>query len=385
VPDLKAASRARIAALIEGASQWSDRRSAVREQARKAMQGGEWPLQVVERALDNVLYGADEVLRTIAQSPQTPPCDALAILPGNVIGPTIATAYCAAAAGTRLLLKSSSRELALAEIVAAQFATLRPELASGLSTMRWSGGDEDFEGKIFRSVRRIVAFGSDDTIGDIRRRAPAGVTVIGYGSSYSVGYVAAASDRTAAASAAALDVALFDQRGCLSPQTIYVEGDEAKAIVFAHALADQLASLAERLPRARAGENERAAAAEFLRRLRVRAMAPVTHALDTVLLGNELAGAPNYIVGVEDFGEPVCAGFGRIVIVKPATGIAEAARAISSLKHRLDTIGVAGVEAGREAAFAACGARRICTLGEMQRPPFGYRPRISDFRCEPAA
>lgn len=395
MPEVSSSLTGRIAALLEGAAQWRDPSSNIRVAARAALDGGQWPPQVVEVALDNTLFDADAVLGSLAATADAstgapPPSpghnrNILAILPGNVLGPTLATAYCAAAAGATLLLKSSSRELRLCELVAAQFSALSPVLAGTLTPMRWSGGDQDLEAKIFPSVHRIVAFGSDETIADIKRRAPPHVSVVGYGNAYSVGYVPLGADVAAAASAAATDVAMFDQRGCLSPQTIYVEGDAAKAILFAHALARALASLAPALPRALSGDAERAAVAEFLRRLAVRALPATTHALDTVLTGHAVGGVPGYVVGVEPFGEPVCAGFGRIAIVKPAASAAEAARAISALSYRLDTVGIAGTPDRHRSDLLLCSPSRICALGEMQRPPFGYRPRIADFHLSSAA
>ncbi|GEM_PF-1512765 len=396
MPEVASHLNRRIAALMEGAAQWRDPSSDIRAAARAALEGGEWPPQVVERALDNALFDADAVLGSLAskaeasgEAPLRPHAahdrNVLAILPGNVLGPTLATAYCAAAAGARLLLKSSSRELRLCELVAAQFSALSPVLEGTLIPMRWSGGDQDLEAKVFPSVQRILAFGSDETIADIKRRAPRHVSVIGYGNAYSVGYVPLEADVAAAAIAAAADVAMFDQRGCLSPQTIYVEGDAAKAILFAHALARALARLAPALPRAPAGDSERAAVAEFLRRLAVRALPATTHALDTVLTGHAAGGVPSYVVGVEPMGEPVCAGFGRIAIVKPAASATQAARAIGAFPHQLDTIGIAGALDHHRPEFLACSPSRICALGEMQRPPFGYRPRIADFQLGSAA
>lgn len=342
------------------------------------MRGGEWPSEVVEVALAAVLRDADELLS--GQANVESGITALAILPGNVLGPAIACAYCAAAAGAELMIKSSSRELHLADAVAEQFEELGPPIAGTLRPMRWSGGDADFEAKIFPLVRRIVVFGDDATIGDVTRRAPQETPVKGYGSAYSLGYVPAGCNLAAAADAAAQDVALFDQRGCLSPQTIYVEGDEARAILFAHALGASLSKVGRAVPRAPCGDAERAAVAEFIRRLMVRALAPRTHALGTVLLGPQVGGVPAYVVGAEPYSSPVCAGFGRIVTVKPCSDVEAAAVAAKTLGQRLDTIGVAGsLTPALQSALAESGALRLCPLGEMQRPPFGYRPKIADF------
>jgi len=368
---------ARQDALLRGAAQWRDRNSAVRVAAREAFRNGEWPPEVVEAALEAVLRDADEQL-TAWQSPEAE-LTVLAILPGNVIGPTIATAYCAAAAGSKLMLKSSSRELQLADILAAQFEQLGPPVAGTMRPMRWSGGDVDFEAKVFPLAQRIVVFGDDATIEDVKRRAPEGA-VKGYGSAFSVGFVPSGSDVAAATHAAASDVALFDQRGCLSPQTIYVEGSEAQAILFAHGLSTSLSKLGASLPRARAGQAERAAVAEFIRRLHLRALPPATHALGTIFIGPNTDGVAEFVVGTEPFSSPVCPAFGRLVIVKPCRDAMQAADAAKTLGPKLDSVGVAGrVTPSLQLVFTQAGALRVCPLGEMQRPPFGYRPRIADF------
>jgi Acyl-CoA reductase (LuxC) len=393
MPNASYATTARVSGLLAGVLQWQDRNSDVRRAARQAFSNGEWPQEVVELALDNVFYDAERVLAEPSQregqllpSSQSGLKDVLAILPGNVIGPTIATAYCAAAAGATLMLKSSSRELRLAEIVAAQFESLGPPLAKTLTPVRWSGGDEDFEAKIFPQASRILVFGDDRTVADVRRRTPDGIDVIGYGSAYSLGFVPSNADQATAAKAAAGDVALFDQRGCLSPQTIYVEGDEAKATLFAHALAGELDAIGRVLPRAPSRETEKAALAEFVRRLLIRALPTSAHALDAVILGSREGGIPEYVVGVEHFSAPVCAGFGRIVIVKPCQSPLDAASAAKKLGNRLDTIGIAGLLTPELLeTFGKSGAGRICPLGEMQRPPFGYRPTLADFMSEEAA
>jgi len=369
---------ARQNALLCGAAQWRNANSAVRVAARGALRDGEWPPEVVEVALEGVLRDADEQL--VAWQAPASELTVLAILPGNILGPTIATAYCAAAAGANLMLKSSSRELHLADILAAQFEQLGPPVAGTMRPMRWSGGDADFEAKVFPLAQRIIVFGDDTTIGDVKRRAPEGTGVKGYGSAFSIGFVPTGTDVTAASQAAALDVALFDQRGCLSPQTIYVEGSDAQAILFAHALGISLGKLGRSLPRAPAGEAERAAVAEFIRRLQVRALPPATHALGTMFVGPDKGGVAEFVVGAETFSSPTCPGFGRLVIVKPCRDATQAAVAAKTLGPRLDSVGVAGhVTPSLQRVFTQANALRVCSLGEMQRPPFGYRPQIADF------
>ena len=301
----------------------------------------------------------------------------LVVLPGNIIGPAIASAYCAAAAGANVILKSSADERALAPIVAEQFDSLGPPLAGSVDARYWKGGDDAIEAREFASVRKIVAFGSDEAIAQIERRSP--VPVKGYGTSYSVGFVAAGADVRTAATGAACDAAMFDQRGCMSPQTIYVEGDDGRATLFAHALASALGEVERTLPRARIGSDEAAAVAMAVRRLSVSALAPKTHGLDALVLGPKRGGVPSFVVAVEAHARPAIEGFGRIAVVMPYANVDALAATLGDAARdiRFETLGVGG-----QATAPANLTRlflRTCPLGEMQRPPFGYRPNVEDF------
>lgn len=299
------------------------------------------------------------------------------MLPGNIIGPAIASAYCAAAAGASVILKSAADERALSPVVAAQFEALGPPLAGTVEARYWKGGDAAVEASEFGAARTIVAFGTDAAIAEIARRA--GVPVRGYGASYSIALVAEGAELAAAADRAARDVALFDQRGCMSPQTIYVEGDEGRALLFARALASSLGDVEHALPRSRIEHDEAASIAAAVRRLALRALAPKTHGLDTLMLGPEAAGVPSFVVVVEPDGPPTLEGFGRIVAVKPCAGAKPLATTIAAASPGIcfETLGHAGeIKQGEPLTRLF---RRSCALGEMQRPPFGHRPAVEDF------
>jgi hypothetical protein len=246
-----------------------------------------------------------------------------------------------------------------------------------VSAEYWTGGDEDVERNLFAAARTVIVFGTDATIASVRRRAR---NAIAYGSAYSVGLVGEDADVGEAADAAARDVCMFDQRGCMSPQTIYVLGDPSRALLYAHALASALRRIGVLLPRARLQPGEAALVADALRRISLSAAAPQTHGLDTVIAGPSNHGVPEFIVGVEGFGPPALHGFGRIVIVKPCDDASRLSLALNDAKVTLDSVGCAGhvaspLRSALERTFA-----RVCALGEMQRPPFGYRPKVSDFQ-----
>jgi len=371
--------------LAGGAAQWRDRDSAVRMQARDALRDSPWSPAVIEKALDNVLWDLDAPAAAALARERTGADErpVLVILPGNIIGPAIASAFCAAAAGASVVLKSPGIERRLAGVVARQFDLLGPPLQGTLDARYWAGGSIDVEDDMFARVRRAIVFGSDETVAAVKRRA-AGIDVVAYGDAFSIGYVRAGEDIDGAARAACIDVAMFDQRGCMSPQTIYVEGDDGRALQFAWLLAGHLDRARVELPRATPEPGEVAAAADYLRRLSVIALAPKTHGLDTVVVGRSsgrVDACPDYVVAVAPFGAPVRAGFGRIVVVMPCSGGESVRDIVAPLGAQLDTIGVASDSPSPSIAIELRQTRaaRLCALGEMQRPPFGYRPAIQDF------
>jgi hypothetical protein len=336
-----------------------------------------WPGPAVEIALDNVVWDLDEARSAeLCDAACGSPATTLVFLPGNILGPAVQSAFCAAVAGARAILKTSSAERGLARVVAEQFASA-DDLGASIEVRDFSGGDIVAEASALADADAIVAFGEDETIAHIRARAGER-PIAGYGESYSVAYLSEGSDIGEAADLVARDVCLFDQRGCMSPQTVYVAGDPGRALRFSHALAGAIR--ANEVARARFEAGEGALVSDFVRRLSATAMAPTPHGLDTLLPGPQRDGVPEFVVALEPFGQPVCAGFGRIVIVKPAPDARAVAAQLRYYERSVETVACTpGAPEQERAAFRLAGVRRLCALGEMQRPPFGYRPAIADF------
>ncbi len=109
-----------------------------------------------------------------------------------------------------------------------------------------------------REVDRVIAYGSDETLAAIASSLAPGVAFEGRGHGFGLSY--AHSPSPEAARAVALDVALHDQRGCLSPQTVFVRGDAA---AFARPLHDALAEVERELPRGRLDAGDGAAVMQW--------------------------------------------------------------------------------------------------------------------------
>ncbi len=170
----------------------------------------------------------------------------LIVLAGSLPGIALAPLLASLAVRRPAILKSSSREPFFAPAFTTALAAREPALAAAVTALVWRGGDTSIESPLLEKVGRVVAYGGALALADLRRRAAS--KLIAFGPKASVAIVAGALAPTAleaVASALARDVALFDQRGCLSLQAIYTDGD---AEALAAALADALEEAARRWP-----------------------------------------------------------------------------------------------------------------------------------------
>jgi hypothetical protein len=196
---------------------------------------------------------------------------------------------------------------------------------------------------------------------------------VAYGHRLSLAVLGArACDGLALAEAArglALDVALWDQLGCLSPVSVHVVGaGRAGAERVAEALAEALAALEARMPRGRVGVGAAAAAARERDEAAMRAAGgrPV----------RILGGAPApWTVVLEPDEAPRAVPLHRFVRVHPAADDEHLVAALAPSAPHLAAVALAGfgAETARVASvLAELGASRLCRPGRMQAPPLGW-------------
>ncbi|MGB6001225.1 MAG: acyl-CoA reductase, partial [Thermoanaerobaculia bacterium] len=142
-----------------------------------------------------------------------------------------------------VLLKSPSSEPLFAPAFVAALAVRLPALAPALAAITWPGGDAALEAPLLAAAGRVVAYGEQESLDDLEQRAPG--KVVAYGPKTSLAVVGAAVEPQSVAAGLARDVALFDQRGCLSIQAVYTLGDPT---ALAEALAAELVAVAEEWP-----------------------------------------------------------------------------------------------------------------------------------------
>jgi hypothetical protein len=167
----------------------------------------------------------------------------LAILASNLPGLAVQPLLPSLLARRPMLLKSATAEPLFAPAFLAALTRREPRLAGAFAAATWPGGDKKLEATVLQGVETVLAYGEQETLDDLERRAPG--KVIGYGPKTSVGIVGSSANVWATAEGLARDVALFDQRGCLSVVAVYTAGDARE---LAGRLAGALADYARRWP-----------------------------------------------------------------------------------------------------------------------------------------
>ncbi len=162
----------------------------------------------------------------------------LAVLASNLPGLAVQPLLPALLTRRPVLLKSPSAEPLFAPAFLAALARREPRLAGALAAVTWPGGEAELEAPVLEGVGTVLAYGERATLDDLARRAPG--KVIGYGPQISLGVVGASADLRRTAEGLARDVALFDQRGCLSVAAVYTAGSAEE---LAGRLAGELAEL----------------------------------------------------------------------------------------------------------------------------------------------
>jgi hypothetical protein len=258
------------------------------------------------------------------------------ILSANVFVGALRALALAWAAAPRVTIRPSSRDPILTEALvrAANDAAL---IVTSERDPRASDAD------------RIDVYGGAAAIEQVRERARSGVSVRAHGPGLGVAFVTRAADPAGAAPRLAEDVVVFDQRGCLSPRVVLVEGGAPRAESFAEALHTSLGEWAVRVPRGSLAEEERADARRWQESLAFagRTWSGSQHAVG---LGDRLLVPPT----------------GRHVQVVPVAGARRASELLAPIARAIVTMGSDDPEQVRNVAPPHA---RIALLGRMQKPP----------------
>jgi hypothetical protein len=256
------------------------------------------------------------------------------LLSGNVFVAALRAIVIATASSERVFVRTSRRDPTLAKALHG----LVPGAFTLVSELQPSAGDH------------VWAYGSDETLARVRSTLPRGSWFHAHGHGFGVALVepSVTADLAAAAHAIALDTALFDQRGCLSPRLVCVVGTLEQARAVARALATALAALERDVPPGPSSPEE---AAESRR-----AHDTATYAFETLAAGSSWLS-----VGTQVVVAPPSRSLHVVSSTDPLLLLAPFARQITSLGASVS----APLYGELQQRFPGA---RLAKLGQMQRP-----------------
>lgn len=261
------------------------------------------------------------------------------VLSSNVFVAALRAIALAVASGKEVVVRPSRRDPTFATALVQRWSCPAVSLEPDLDMARVSAGD-------------VHVYGRDETIEDIRRRVTTKGTVWGHGSGFGLAWIGREAPLEFSADALAQDVVAFDQRGCLSPRIVFVEGAEARGERFLHAVHAALARWETRVPRGDLSASEVQDARRYADTLR--------------MLGTYEQGS-SFGVGLALPHVPLLLPPpGRHLHLVAVPTAAEAAKALTPLAKYVVS---AGLSDPSSATNPAPPHARISGLGTMQRPP----------------
>jgi hypothetical protein len=318
----------------------------------------------------------------------------LHIMAGNIPGLGVQSLIFALLVKSPSVVKSATDEPLLTALFAQSLNEVCPELARHAAALWWAGRkagrwhQEAWQEKLLeaREFERgladlVVVYGDRSTIRYIQLMllpSPQ-CRLVAYGQRYSLALVARECATQETARALALDMAMYDQQGCLSPQFCWVEeGGELNPQEFAQAVAKELEALETELPSgtptpARAARTQQTRELYEMNEATVYASHQGTRW--TVVL------APTPAIGLPEMA--------RGVVVYPTEDILKSDPVISRfhLQAAVQAIGLAApperAQAIMEKYAAETDVNRFCPIGKMQVLPLLWhhdgRPNLTDF------
>ncbi len=254
------------------------------------------------------------------------------------------------AAGSACVIKAPEGAQAAAEVLRQSLPQVFP-----VAVHAWAGGEDGDEALVRRSGAVVVSGGVNavERYAELTQRRQ--IPFVPFGPGCSIAVVSADADVDIAG--LALDVAAYDQRGCLSPQSVWVEGPGRDV---AAQLARALGALANDLPRGPLSDET--AVAILQRKSSAAFRGEVFEAREAAVL---------YEPEPYRWDTPLH----RTVAVHEFSGGALGLDLALPEGLRLHAAGIAGSAETRRAYAAVLGRRgvsRVCAPGQMQTPPAGW-------------
>ena len=314
------------------------------------------------RVLDGFVPGGGRAIRAVG------PDVTLHLGAGTVPGVTVTSMMRTLLVKSAVLAKPGAGDVVLTARFARELQRIDSRVGAAAAVQYWPGGAEAWdlwEREVFRAADQVVVYGSDATIESVRARAPASTRLVEH--PHRVG-VAVVDPREACGAEAqvARAAVLFEQRGCVSTQLVFLLGNGQGVRRWCTDLAGELAALEGALPPGRAGPADLSALHQLRGRLRIKSAASAGTGAETIELWYGEGSRWTVVLAYPDAFEPVG---GRTVWVVAVPDLDACVGALAPLAPILQTVGLAGIDADR-IDFA----RQLCGLGVTRVVPLSRVP-----------
>ena len=279
------------------------------------------------------------------------------VLASNVPALAVPAITLSCLAGAAVVVKSGRADRVSASAFARAVAEVDPDLGATILATYWPHEATDAERAVLGAADVVTITGTNEAIAAVSRRTSA--RIVAYGARTSVALMSEhAMDYHL--QALALDVARYEQRGCLSPTAVFVDGRDVEGFARRVLAALDYAAVSWPMPQSTAARGARRVALETAR---FRGATVLEGSGGAVVLGAPLGTIGDALTG-------------RTVAVCRRDRDAKA----PFLRGEIECLGIDGMVPIGERFFREHGVSRICHVGRMQCPridwPRGQRPAL---------
>jgi hypothetical protein len=283
------------------------------------------------------------------------------VLAGNVFTASVRGLVVPLLLGVPVLVKASSRDIMFPAMLRDALRRADATLGTAIDVVAFPGGDVGCELALVERAEAVSVYGSDETVAAMASRCGS-ASLIPHGHGVSVAYCGAGAlglaERSDTIAGLSIDICAYDQRGCLSPQLVFIEtGTERSAKDFALRLAEEgLDPMSRTLPRGSLPASVGAEQAQW------RGVAEVE---GTLIRGTSYGLAIRSAQAIR-----WSPGYRNVTIV-PVRTVDEAFGAIEAIGANLKCVGAdpASIsEVGARLRESRALSAYACTIGSMQTP-----------------
>jgi hypothetical protein len=321
------------------------------------------------------IFASEPEHRSNRSSIATAPQMLVHIAAGNLPPPTLMGLVLGVLARSAQFVKCASGASLLPRLFAHSLYEEDAKLGACLEIAEWRGGNAGLERALFEEADCVTVTGSDETLNDVRQHLPPGVRLLAYGHRVSFGYIE--SELMGGVSLrkvldrATDDITAWNQLGCLSPHVLYIQdGGLISPEKFPELLSERLAERESLEPRGELPPEAAAAIATRRSIYQVRA----AHSPETRYWCSPGSTAWTVVYETDPRFQLSC--LNRFIYVKSVKDLKELLQSVDPMRGKVSTVGLAASpQKAPELALelARWGVTRVCPLGQMQRPPLGWR------------